>query len=93
MQVVTKALQLHPKEVGLWIYAASWEFEENKNTSGARSLMQQALRISKQSEQLWIEYLHMELVYAQKLRERQKILGISAEGSRALPVVDHIGIL
>ena len=77
---MTKALQLHPREPGLWIYAASWEFEENKNTSGARSLMQQGLRISKQSEQLWLEYLRMELVYAQKLRQRQKILGIQDTG-------------
>ena len=44
MQVLTKVLQLHPKEAGLWSYAAAWEFGDNRNAAGARSLMQQGLR-------------------------------------------------
>lgn len=44
MQVITKALQLHPREAGLWSYAAAWEFGDNRNAAGARSLMQQGLR-------------------------------------------------
>lgn len=30
-KTLTRALQLHPKEAGLWSYAAAWEFEHNKN--------------------------------------------------------------
>ena len=82
---MTKALQLHPKDAGLWMYAAAWEFEENKNTSGARSLMQQGLRMCKKSEELWLEYLHMELIYAHKLRARQAVLGILKKGSFKSP--------
>lgn len=77
MQVLTKSLQLHPRSAGLWSYAASWEFEHNKNTTVARNLMQQGLRVCKGDQQLWLDYLRMELVYAQKLSTRRQILGIT----------------
>ena len=38
MQVVTKGLQLHPREPGLWVYAAAHEFEHNRNAAASRAL-------------------------------------------------------
>ena len=84
MQVVTQALQLHPTAAGLWSYAAAWEFEHNRNAAAARSLMQRGLRVCRGSQQLWVEYFRMELVYAQKLRLRRKILGIEAANGEGL---------
>ena len=37
-------------------------------------------RVCGKDEGLWLEYLRMELVYAQKLRARQKVLGIESTG-------------
>lgn len=78
MQVLTKALQLHPAASGLWSYAAAWEFEHNSNAAAARTLMQRGLRMCKGSQQLWLEYFRMELMYAHKLRARRRILGLDA---------------
>ncbi len=38
--------------------------------------MQRGLRMCKTSQQLWLEYFRMELMYAHKLRTRRRILGI-----------------
>ncbi|DBA99850.1 hypothetical protein WJX77_002505 [Trebouxia sp. C0004] len=75
-RVLTKALQLHPAASGLWSYAAAWEFEHNSNAGAARTLMQRGLRMCKTSQQLWLEYFRMELMYAHKLRTRRRVLGI-----------------
>lgn len=58
-RVAARALQLHPMEPGLWMFAASWEFEARGDVPAARSLMQQGLRMCKQSPQLWLEYFNM----------------------------------
>ena len=57
--MVARALKVHPNEAGLWVYAASWEFETNGNAAAARSLMQQGLRCCRDSPQLWVEYFNM----------------------------------
>jgi hypothetical protein len=31
-----RALQFHPRNEGLWIMAASWEFDQNSNATSAR---------------------------------------------------------
>ena len=79
-QVLTKALQLHPTASGLWSYAAAWEFEHNSNAAAARNLMQRGLRMCKTSQQLWLEYFRMELMYAHKLAARRRVLGIDTTG-------------
>lgn len=73
---MTKALQYHPTAPGLWTFAAAWEFERNLNAAAARALMQQALRMCKHVGALWHEYFRMELLYALRLRERRRTLGI-----------------
>ena len=78
LQVLTRALQLHVSEPGLWSYAAAWEFEHNGNAAAARMLMQRGLRMRPDSQQLWLEYFKLELHYAQKLVARRKVLGIDS---------------
>lgn len=58
-RVVGRALQIHPTEPGLWVYAAAWEFEHNQNPAAARALMQQGLRMCKYSEKMWLDYFDM----------------------------------
>ncbi len=52
------------------------ELEHNGNAGAARALLQQGLRMCKGSQQLWAEYLRMELLYVHKLRSRRKVLGL-----------------
>ena len=80
LQVVTKALQLHPREPSLWVYAAAWEFEHNRNAAASRALMQRGLRMCPGSPELWAEYFRVELLYAHTLRTRREVLGIAASG-------------
>ncbi|KAI2508841.1 U3 small nucleolar RNA-associated protein 6 [Fragilaria crotonensis] len=84
--IYTEALQVHPRNVGLWIEAASHEFfghrEGNKIHGGgaiqsARVLMQRGLRINSKSQDLWIQYFCLELHYLQKLRGRREILQLT----------------
>jgi hypothetical protein len=46
-------------EPGLWVYAAAWEFEANGNPNAARALMQQGLRMCKDSQQMWLNYFDL----------------------------------
>jgi len=84
--IYTEALQYHPRNVELWIEAASHEFFgitdlETGETlfgggsmQGARVLMQRALRINPTSQDLWIQNFCLELHFIQKLRGRKEIL-------------------
>uniref|UniRef100_A0A1D1Z1E6 U3 small nucleolar RNA-associated protein 6 n=1 Tax=Anthurium amnicola TaxID=1678845 RepID=A0A1D1Z1E6_9ARAE len=74
-QVLAQAIRFHPKVPGLWIYAAAWEFDQNLNVAAARALMQNGLRECPTSEDIWIEYLRMELTYLNKLKARKVALG------------------
>ncbi|OVA10395.1 RNA-processing protein [Macleaya cordata] len=73
--VLPQVLRFHPKVPGLWIYAAAWEFDSNLNVAAARALMQNGLRACPNSEDLWVEYLRMELTYLNKLKARKAALG------------------
>lgn len=75
LQVLAQAIRFHPKVPGLWIYAAAWEFDLNLNVAAARALMQSGLRSCPESEDMWIEYLRMELTYLNKLKARKVALG------------------
>ncbi|ORX93777.1 hypothetical protein K493DRAFT_284390 [Basidiobolus meristosporus CBS 931.73] len=75
-KIFARAIQLHPAKPSLWIMAASWEFEDNLNTTAARILLQRGLRLNPESQELWLEYVRLELVYMAKIRERRRILGI-----------------
>lgn len=68
-------IRFHPKVAGVWIYAAAWEFDRNLNVAAARAIMQNGLRMCPNSEDLWVEYLRMELTYLNKLKARRVALG------------------
>lgn len=72
---LAQAIRYHPEVPGLWIYAAAWQFDQNLNVVAARALMQSGLRACPKSEDLWIEYLRMELTYLNKLKARKVALG------------------
>ncbi|CAK9176057.1 unnamed protein product [Ilex paraguariensis] len=74
-QVLAQVIRFHPKVPGVWIYAAAWEFDHNLNAAAARALMQRGLRACPNSDDLWIEYLRMELTYLNKLKARKVALG------------------
>ncbi|XP_042517896.1 U3 small nucleolar RNA-associated protein 6 homolog [Macadamia integrifolia] len=74
-QVLAQAIRFHPKVPGLWIYAAAWEFDHNLNVAAARALMHSGLRACPTSEDLWVEYLRMELTYLNKLTARKAAIG------------------
>lgn len=75
LQALAKVIRFHPKVPGVWIYAAAWEFDNNLNVAAARALMQEGLRVCPTSEDLWVEYLRMELTYINKLKARKVALG------------------
>ncbi|KAK2644522.1 hypothetical protein Ddye_019717 [Dipteronia dyeriana] len=74
-KILAQVIRFHPKVPGVWIYAAAWEFDHNLNVTGARALMQNGLRVCPNSEDLWVEYLRMELTYLNKLKARKVALG------------------
>ncbi|XP_027329468.1 U3 small nucleolar RNA-associated protein 6 homolog [Abrus precatorius] len=74
-KALAKVIRFHPKVPGVWIYAAAWEFDNNLNVEAARALMQEGLRVCPNSEDLWVEYLRMELTYLNKLKARKVALG------------------
>ncbi|KAH6768801.1 U3 small nucleolar RNA-associated-like protein [Perilla frutescens var. frutescens] len=74
-KALAQLVRFHPKVAGVWIYAAAWEFDSNLNVASARALMQNGLRSCPTSEDLWVEYLRMELTYLNKLKARKIALG------------------
>ncbi|KAG8635190.1 hypothetical protein MANES_16G005300v8 [Manihot esculenta] len=74
-KVLAQLIRFHPKVPGVWIYGAAWEFDHNLNVAAARALMQSGLRVCPTSEDLWVEYLRMELTYLNKLKARKVALG------------------
>ena len=75
---------MHPTKPVFWILAAAWEFEENGNMNSARGkpvlcltrqvLLQRGIRINPESQQLWIEYFKLEMLWIEKIKERRRIL-------------------
>lgn len=75
-KIFPRALQLHPLCASLWIQHAKWEFDDNQNAHGARSLIQRALRVNPDTAELWVYFFKMEIQYIAKLRERKRVLGL-----------------
>jgi U3 small nucleolar RNA-associated protein 6 len=73
-QCYSQALQLHPKEPGLWIEAASHEFFQAGSVPAARVLLQRGLRINGTAMDLWVQYFGLELHFVQKMQGRRNIL-------------------
>ncbi|GER52926.1 U3 small nucleolar RNA-associated protein-like protein [Striga asiatica] len=74
-KVLAEFLRFHPKEPAAWIYSAAWNFDTNLNVIAARKLMFKGMRACPNSEDLYIEFLRMELTFLNKLRARKVLLG------------------
>ena len=73
-----RALQLHPNEPALFVYAAQQELE-NLSPAAARALLQRGIRLNKEHVPLWIEYVKFELGFVEGLRRRWDVLGVGSE--------------
>lgn len=77
--VLARALQYHPRDVSLWVRAATWHFDDQGDIKAARIMCQRGLRMIDDSVELWCHYLRLELCYIDKLRQRQRLLGIEGD--------------
>ncbi|KAJ2453599.1 U3 snoRNP protein [Coemansia sp. RSA 2336] len=75
-RVFARAISAHPYEAQLWIKAAAHELEINMNGSAARVLLQRALRLIPDNQQVWIEYFRLEMLLVEKIKARRRVLGI-----------------
>ena len=78
-RIYAEALQLHPRNVGLWIEAASHEFFQQGSVANARILLQRGLRVNSTSQQLWLQYFALEFHHIQKLKGRREILQLQEQ--------------
>ncbi|KAJ2850506.1 U3 snoRNP protein [Coemansia brasiliensis] len=89
-RVFARAISAHPYEAQLWIKAAAHELEVNMNGSAARTLLQRALRLIPDNQQVWIEYFRLELLLVEKIKARRRVLGIDrAAGEVATEEADE----
>ena len=75
-EILTSLVRLHPTKPEVWIYAATYAFNEHGDMTEGRSYMQRGLRFCKRSREMWLDYAKLELLYIAKISERQKILGL-----------------
>ena len=75
-QLLTSILRLHPTKPELWIYAATIRSDD---ITEARSYMQRGLRLCGSSENLWIEYVRLEMIHISIIAGRRRILGLDVE--------------
>mmetsp|Transcript_6613 Transcript_6613/g.18684 ORF Transcript_6613/g.18684 Transcript_6613/m.18684 type:complete len:650 (-) Transcript_6613:33-1982(-) len=73
-RVLGRAISCQPTNVRLWIMAAKWHYETNKDFGMARTLLQRALRVNKESRLLWTQYFRFELIYRETILARLELL-------------------
>jgi len=79
-RVLPRAIQLNPKDTGLWLLHASWEMEHNNNVEGARTILQRALRLNNSAKDVWTAFFALEIRFIAKMLERRRRMGL-IEGS------------
>ncbi|KAJ2485325.1 U3 snoRNP protein [Coemansia sp. RSA 2050] len=79
-RIYASAITKHPYEARLWIMAAEHELDASSNGGAARLLLQRALRVNPRDGALWVEYFRLELLLAEKIRARRRVLGIDHAG-------------
>ncbi|KAJ1916740.1 U3 snoRNP protein [Mycoemilia scoparia] len=78
-ELYARAIQVHPRNTTLWLAAASFEFDENANMAGARTLLQRSLRLNPKEQSLWHTYFRLELIYIEKIKARRRLLSIGGQ--------------
>lgn len=76
---VAKALQVHPRHAPLWLLSARFEWASNGNMQTARTVLQHATRLDPANIALWHGFFDMEVDFAVKILERQKLLEITSQ--------------
>lgn len=69
----TRLLAQHPADARVWVMAAKQELEGRGAVRSARAILQRGLRLNPGKEELWLEYIRLELVYVAQLVARQKV--------------------
>lgn len=83
-RIFTNVLRLHPTKPELWIYAAQYVLGEHADMTEARSYMQRGLRFCKNSKNMWLEYVKLEMIYIAKVATRRRILGLDMSRKKDL---------
>lgn len=79
-KIVTRALRLHPMDVGLWVTAGRRAVADG-DMDGARSLFMRGCRFCNQTAELWIEYARVEMEWLAKNEKKSKSGKKGHEGS------------
>lgn len=78
-RVYTRLLQLQPRNVNVWLSAANYEYDYNKNVKSARNLLVRCLRFNGDELYPWLEFIKFELNYLSKLLIRRKLFNLITE--------------
>jgi len=68
---------MHGSKPNLWIVAAKWELECGGSVENCRALFLRAIKTFPHNTSLWLEYFRAELLFAERLWKRLKILSSS----------------
>jgi U3 small nucleolar RNA-associated protein 6 len=77
--VLTSAIRLHCTKPIVWLYAAKYSLEVEADMNGARSYMQRGTRFCTTTQDLWVEYAKLEMIYLAKIALRRRILGLDVD--------------
>jgi len=86
-------LAIHNHDPSLWVLAAQWEMETNKDAETSRSLLQRGLRFIPESIVLWKEYFRMELIHMERMRERMMVLNGGTFGEEQEMEIENDAVL
>ncbi|CAK8692663.1 unnamed protein product [Clavelina lepadiformis] len=73
-KLCTNLLQIHGNKPHMWVLAAKWEMECGDSMDKARALFMQAVKLHPDNKKVWWEFFRAELLFAEKLRRRLKLL-------------------
>lgn len=82
-KIVTRALRLHPMDVGLWVTAGRRAVADG-DMDGARSLLMRGCRFCNQTAELWVEYARLEMEWLAKMERKSRGGNKGHEGSLAV---------
>lgn len=88
-KVYTRLLQLQPRNVNVWLSAAKYEYDYNKNVKSARNLLVRCLRFNGDELFPWLEFIKFELNYLSKLLIRRKLLNLITEKQQKDDLNEH----
>uniref|UniRef100_H2ZPF8 U3 small nucleolar RNA-associated protein 6 N-terminal domain-containing protein n=1 Tax=Ciona savignyi TaxID=51511 RepID=H2ZPF8_CIOSA len=73
-KLCTRIVQVHASNPKVWILAAKWELECGDAMDKVRALFLRSFKLHLTSPEIWHEYFRAELLFAEKLQKRFKIL-------------------